>query len=119
MDGARFDRLAAAWARCLSRRGALALLGSGALAGGLGLSRSEPVEARCRHTHICGKGRPRTCQNNAECLRVRNVDTGHCACIQPTCAGPCHKRADCASGELCVFAKNCCGEHFCATPCSG
>src|SRR5215213_360739 len=62
MDGGRFDRLAAAWATRRSRRGALALLGSGALAGGLGLTRPEPVEARCRHASNFTKLRFPTCQ---------------------------------------------------------
>ena len=72
MDAGRFDRLAAAWATRRSRRGALALLGSRALAGGLGLTQPEPAEARCRHASNCTKLRFPTCQMEVS-SRVRLI----------------------------------------------
>ena len=122
MDGARFDRLAAAWATRRSRRGALALLGSGALAGGLRQIRPEPVAARCRHATNCNKSRFPHCHNTTDCFRVKNVDTGECTCITlGLCVEPCSTGADCLTG-LCVFANGCCTEitatgKFCASPC--
>jgi hypothetical protein len=119
MDGARFDRLAAAWAARHSRRRALALLGSGALAAGLGLTRPEPAAARCRHAHNCAKHRTVTCHSSLTCLLVKNVDTGACACVEgSSCGIACRTGSECASGQLCVFAKKCCDTgKWCAAPC--
>ena len=120
MDTAWFDRLAAAWARRHSRRGTLALLGSGALSGGLGLARPQPAEARCRRATNCRRDRYRHCHNTSACLRVKNVDTGNCACIAEVakCTATCTTSADCGGG-LCVYGKGCCGETgmHCASPC--
>jgi hypothetical protein len=122
MDGERFDRLTATWARRRSRRAALALLGSGALAGGLGMTRPEPAEARCRRAHNCKDGSGnRFCKDAPGCLKVKNVDTGRCTCIQCcACGSPCSSSADCGS-DVCVLAKNCCNDtgKFCAIPCLG
>ena len=121
MDGSRFDDLTLRLAAIRLTRGkALRGIAAGALAlaGGLGLSRPEPVEARCRHAANCTKLRHRTCDNNDACIRYKNVDTGRCACIQNICGLACTHGGECGSG-LCVFGKGCCSATgmFCATPC--
>ena len=85
MEARRFDRLTAAWARRRSRRGALALLGSGALAGSLTLPHPEPVAARCRHGSNCTKDRIRLCHHTSACIKVKHAHSGRCACIEDFC----------------------------------
>jgi hypothetical protein len=117
MDGARFDRLTAAWARRRSRRGVLAVLGSGALATSLGLARPAPVEARCRRGENCNRDRFKDCPEDIDCAKVKNVDGGPCACIERECGAPCSTGSDCDSG-LCVKVPGCCEtDKFCGTPC--
>ena len=57
------------------------ILASGALGIGVGVGRPQPAAARCRKASNCTKSRFRVCQNNGECIRVKNVDTGRWACV--------------------------------------
>jgi hypothetical protein len=119
MEPSRFDRLARGVTHARSRRGMLGVLASGALGIGVGAARPQPVAASCRKASNCTKARFRVCQNNGECIRVKNVDTGRCACvfIDECPAASCTKGSECASG-LCVFAKGCCDNRkHCADPC--
>ena len=121
MEPSRFDHLARRVTRARSRRGVLGVLGSAALAIGVSLARPQPAEARCRHGLNCSKSRSSPCKDNdnPDCIRAKNVDTGRCACMGPSlCTDPCKTGTDCASG-LCVFGKGCCNdkEKFCANPC--
>ena len=119
MDAERFDRLARSVTSARSRRGMLGLLGSGALAIGVGMARPQPAEGRCRRATNCGKDRYPRCQHTPQCYRLKNVDTGSCACVTVTkCGAPCTTSADCGS-DLCVFGKGCCNDTgmFCAPPC--
>ena len=120
MEPERFDRLTRSLTSARSRRGVLAVLGSGALTTGLGLARPQPAEAHCRRAHNCSNGSTRFCKDASSCLKVKDVDTGRCTCIVAgACGGPCTTSAQCGSGR-CVFAKGCCHpetEKWCATLC--
>jgi hypothetical protein len=104
---------------------ALTPLGTGApgqraLAGGLGLTRPEPAEARCRRAHNCKRSESRSCKDAPTCLKVKDVDTGRCICIECcACGAPCSSSAD-RGGGVCVFAKKCCNDtgKWCATACA-
>ena len=118
MEPDRFDRLARNITGPRSRRGLLGILSSGALAIGVGMTRPQPVAARCRKATNCTKDRIRFCHDTDECHRVKNVDTGKCACIAVgLCGQLCATGTECASG-LCVHAKGCCSDRkVCATLC--
>ena len=124
MEPKRFDGLSRNLSRARSRRGLLGFLSGAALAIGVGAARPQPAQARCRHATSCDKSHYPPCKDNdnPDCLRVKNVDTGGCACIvsTPECTGhpPCSTGTECTSG-LCVFAKGCCTPNgkFCAEPC--
>jgi hypothetical protein len=96
----------------------LGILGSGALGIGVGVARPQPAAARCRKATSCIKQRFPVCQNNGECIKVKNVDTGRCACVFiDEVADSCTTGSQCGSG-LCVFAKGCFETgKFCADPC--
>jgi len=68
MDTKTFDRLTARWATHRSRRGALTLLGGGALASVLAAVTPEAAEA-CPHRRRCGrrKGVLRCCPHGTVC----------------------------------------------------
>ena len=120
MEPSRFDRLARGVTRARSRRGVLGVLASGALGIGMGAAQPQPTAAKCRKATNCFKQRFPKCQNNGECVRVKNVDTGRCACVfgDECPAASCTTGSECASG-LCVFAKGCCNTEgkYCADPC--
>jgi hypothetical protein len=97
----------------------LEILSSGALAIGVGVARPQPAEARCRRAANCDKGRFPVCQNNTDCFRANNVDTGRYACVVAAqCGDPCTTGEQCVSG-LCIRAKTCRNDtgKFCADPC--
>jgi hypothetical protein len=117
----RFDRFVRIITTARSRRGMLGALGSGALAVGVGVARPQPAEARCRRTANCDKGRFLPCKDNdnPNCFRAKDVDTGRCACfIDSGCGDQCESGSDCSSG-LCIRTKGCCNDtgKFCAEFC--
>jgi hypothetical protein len=114
MDADRFDTLTRRIGSRTSRRVAVGL----AAAGLLGIAVPEPVAARCRRATSCDPRRFPTCHNSIDCRRVKNVDSGRCACIHDSCGPQCRTGSECPS-KLCVFAKGCCTDtgKWCASPC--
>jgi hypothetical protein len=101
VDAKRFDRLVNDINRIGSRRGALRLLGGGALAGALALLGREETAARCRpRSRKCGQG---VCCPMGEICGDRATQT--CVTGKGTCrtgANVCENSAKtCNDNELC------------------
>jgi len=100
MDIKRFDRLARDVNQVGTRRGALRLLGGGALAGAAALLGSEPAAARCKTPRRCG--RHNCCPKGQIC---GDKATKTCVTGQGTCAAGDNRCADetktCNGNDLC------------------